>query len=469
MSTLTPPPGQDAVYQALNPGNRRRFASQRVRLEDRLLTDRRREALAANALDVHRNMGLLGWAIRRTLDYCCLWDFQPRTGDKGLDAALKDLMARDQEPERVDTFGRMDWDDFRRVAEAQKLLTGDCFFVKQSDWTLQLVEGAYCASPEQGRRDQDQWVNGAKLRNGRVVAWCFNEEDPLTGSRSTRTVRQSAVWQHCQFEARPNQIRPQSPIVAALNEFRDVDETFDHMRAKVKLDQLFGIAFSRKEDAEAFDEDSDAPGSQDQAARVVDFGQGPAVFDLDEGESVSAIQSGNPATNTQDFLKLCIQLAVKVLDLPYNFFDEAYTNFFGSRAAWLLFERACHSRRKTQLRLHNRFTNWKLLQWSLPVEFGGTGELSLPGSQLITDLRWRWVPRGIAWWRPQEELDVALRSVAAGLQSMQDICDERGFGDYLDNVAEIMREREQLAAMGFTQITNAGAMIRLDQQAQGQT
>ena len=240
------------------------------------------------------------------------------------------------------------------------------------------------------------------------------------------------------------------------------------MRAKVKLDQLFGIAFSRKEDAEAFDEDSDAPGSQDQAARVVDFGQGPAVFDLDEGESVSAIQSGNPATNTQDFLKLCIQLAVKVLDLPYNFFDEAYTNFFGSRAAWLLFERACHSRRKTQLRLHNRFTNWKLLQWSLPVEFGGTGELSLPGSQLITDLRWRWVPRGIAWWRPQEELDVALRSVAAGLQSMQDICDERGFGDYLDNVAEIMREREQLAAMGFTQITNAGAMIRLDQQAQGQ-
>jgi capsid protein len=96
------------------------------------------------------------------------------------------------------------------------------------------------------------------------------------------------------------------------------------------------------------------------------------------------------------------------------------------------------------------------------VEFGGTGELALSGSQSIADLRYRWVPRGIAWWRPQEELDVALRSVAAGLQSMQDICDERGFGDYLDNVAEIMREREQLAAMGFVQQTNAGAMIRLE-------
>ena len=459
-STL--PQTSDATYQALNPGNRRRSASQRIRLEDRLLTDRRREALAANALDVHRNMGLLGWAIRRTLDYCCLWDFQPRTGDKGLDAALKSLMARDTEPERVDVFGRMDWDDFRRVAEAQKLLTGDCFFVKQNDWTLQLVEGAWCQNPTDARTDAGQWLNGAKLRNGRIVAWAFNEEDPLTGVRSARTVRQSQVWQHCQFEARPNQIRPQSPIVAALNEFRDVDETFDHMRAKVKLDQLFGIAFSRKDDAEAFDQDSDAEGSQDQAARVVDFGQGPAVFDLDQGESVEAIQSGNPATNTQDFLKLCIQVALKVLDLPTTFFFEDYTNFFGSRASWLLFERACHARRKTQERLHKRFTNWKLLQWTLPVEFGGTGELVLPAGQMITDLRWRWVPRGVAWWRPQEELDVALRSVAAGLQSMQDICDERGLGDYLENVAEIMREKEELAAMGFQQVTNAGAMIRLE-------
>jgi len=221
--STTSPGTTDATYQALNPGNRRRSATAKVRLEDSLLNDRRREALAANALDVWRNMGLLAWAIRRTLDYCCLWDFQPRTGDRGLDVALKQLMARDTEPEAIDTYGRMDWDDIRRVAEAQKLLAGDCFLVKQSDWTLQLIEGAFCRSPAYGRNDQRQWLNGAKLRSGRVVAWNFAEEDPLTGTRGDRIIRQSNVWQHCQFEGRPNQIRPQFPIVAALNEFRDVD------------------------------------------------------------------------------------------------------------------------------------------------------------------------------------------------------------------------------------------------------
>lgn len=453
----------DATYQALNPKSRRRSGPRRVRSEDYLLSDRRREALGANALDVWRNMGLLGWAIRRTLDYCCLWDFQPRTDDVGLNAALKALMARDCEPEQIDVFGRMDWDDMRRVAEAQKILAGDAFFVRQADQTLQMVEGGFVRNPITARTDERQWVSGAKLQSGRVVAWHFVEEDPRTGSQTGRVVRAGNVWQHCQFEARPNQIRPQSPIVAALNEFRDVDETFDHMRAKIKLDQLFGMAFGRKSDADAFDEDDPAADeTQEGSARRVDFGDGPAVFDLDDGETVTPIQSANPASQTQDFLRLCLQIALKCLDLPYNFFDEAYTNFFGSRAAWLLFERACHARQKTQLRLHTQMTRWRLWKWVLPPEFGGTGELVLPGSMRIEDVRFKWTPRGIAWWKPQEELDTALRSVAAGLRSMQDICDEHGFGDYLDNVREIAKEREEIATLGYLQTWSNNAMCKLE-------
>jgi len=455
---------EDQHFQALNPKNRRRSARRTLANEDRLLTDRRREAIASNAMDVWRNMGLLAWAIRRTLDYCCLWDFQPRTKDPGLNDALKQLMARDDEPEQIDYYGRMDWDDMRRVAEVQKILSNDCFFVKLAEGTLQLIEGAYCQNPRDlDRRDQKQWISGAKLNaSGRVVAWNFRQEDPLTGIRKDRDVRAGNVWQHCQFEARPNQIRPQSPLVAALNEFRDVDETFDHMRAKVKLDQLFGIAFTRKEDAEAFDDPDEDETEQKTADKTIDFGNGPAVFDLDDYEDVKSIESGNPATNAQDFLKLCIQVALKALDLPYNFFDEAYTNFFGSRAAWILFERACYARRKTQLRLHKKKTLWRLWRWVLPVDMGGTGELILPASMRIEDIQYRWVPRGIPWWKPQEELDTALRAWAAGLKSGQDICDEYGFGDYLDNVREIQAEREELAKYGFIQRWSNNAMMALE-------
>ena len=49
------------TYQALNPKNRRRSTRLRPRSENFLLTDNRRKALQANALDVHRNMGLLAW------------------------------------------------------------------------------------------------------------------------------------------------------------------------------------------------------------------------------------------------------------------------------------------------------------------------------------------------------------------------------------------------------------------------
>ena len=193
----------------------------------------------------------------------------------------------------------------------------------------------------------------------------------------------------------------------------------------------------------------------------MDFGDGPAVFDLDEGEDVSAIQSQNPAGSTQEFLKLCAQVALKSLDLPYNFFDEAHTNFFGSRAAWLLFERACYARRKTQDRLHRKMTVARLWRWTLPVDMGGTGEITLPNSMQVQDVPFRWVPRGVAWWKPQEELDTALRSVAAGLKSMQDVCDEHGFGDYLDNIREIQGEREELASMGFVQKWSQQAMVYL--------
>jgi capsid protein len=450
------------VYQADNPKHRRRSAAhRRPRSENFLLNDSRRQAIQANALDVHRNMGLLAWAIRRTLDYCCLWDFQPRTNDRGLNIELKRLMARDTQAESVDYYGRMDWDDMRRVAEAQKLLVGDCFFIRVNG-ALQMVEGSFVRNPSSGRRDAGQWVGGAKLRSGRPVAWNFAEEDPRSGQQTDKVIRAGSVWQHCQHEGRPNQIRPVSPIVAALNEFRDLDETFDHMRAKVKLDQLFGIAFARKEDAEAFDEDDDeASNAQEGASRVVDFGDGPAVFDLDEGEDVKTIESSNPATSTQEFLKLCTQMALKSLDIPMSFFSEDFTNYSGSRLAWIGFERSCEAKRKTQRRLHQKMTDWRLARWTLRPEFGGTGELRLPAGMTVDQVNYRWVPRGVPWWKPQEELDTALRSVAAGLKSMQDVCDEFGLGDYLENVDEIVGEREELRSRGFLQKWSDSAMVRL--------
>ena len=112
---------------------------QLIKPEDLMVTQNRRDRVDANALDVWRNMSLLAWMIRRTLDYCCLWDFQPQTEDDGLNRDLRFLMARDCEATNIDYVGRMDWDDMRRVLEVLKILTGDAFTVPLAEGTLQNI------------------------------------------------------------------------------------------------------------------------------------------------------------------------------------------------------------------------------------------------------------------------------------------------------------------------------------------
>lgn len=456
----------DEHYDALNPKGRRRSApASRVRPEDLTLTGAKRDRLDQNALDVWRNMSLLAWMIRRTLDYCCLFDFQPQTTDEGLNKDLRWLMARDCEASRIDYVGRYDWDDMRRVAESLKILTGDMFFVPLSEGTLQPIEGSYCRNPKNAPNDAT-YINGARLnKRGRVVAWNFRQNlmDPINGySFVDKEVPARNVWQHIQYEGRLNQVRGYSPISSILNEMRDISETFDHARAKVKLDQIFGVAIFAEKD----DEDDVATGVDDDGNEVpeenverYDFGGGPVVMNRTVGEDVKMLTANNPGQNTQEFLKLCIQMGLKALDLPYNFFDEAHTNFFGSRAAWNLYDRSCAPRRQTQLRLHKRLTEWRLFDWTLPVDMGGTGEIVLPRSMTMDDVVYRWVPRGLPWWKPEEELSTNIMAAAVGLKTWQGVCDENNLGIYEENVAALARERDQVAKYGYVMELNPAKLM----------
>ncbi len=460
----------DSHYDALNPrGRRRRAPITTVQPEDWLLNQNRRDRLDTNALDVWRNFGLLSWMIRRTLDYCCLWDFQPQTTDDGLNREWRQLMERDSEPQNLDYVGRMDWDSTRRVCECLKILTGDCFLIPLREHRLQAIEGSYCRNPRNFEHNT-RWRNGAKLnRRGRVVAWNFRQRSLLEppAEPRDRDVAARNVWQHVQYEGRLDQIRGYAPVAAILNECRDIDETFNHARAKVKLDQLFALAVFRHPGDEdeiartvddAGNEDTDA--TDDTGEEKYDFGgPGPVVMDRDVGEDVKFLQSSNPAGSTQDFLKLCMQLALLGLDLPFNFLDASHTNFFGSRAAWNLYERACHARRRSQLWLHHRYTRWRRLRYVLPESLGGSGELVLPRGMDIDDLRYTWVPRGIPWWKPAEELKTNLEAAAAGLKSMQQICDEHGLGLFEENVKALAREQAEVQRHGYVLEFNPSKLL----------
>lgn len=450
----------DDTYDALNPKGRRRSAStSQVKPEDLLMTANRRDRMDANAQDVHRNFSLLQWMIRQTTNYCTLFDFHPTTKDEGLNRDLRALMTRDSEPENCDYVGRMSWDDMRAVAESLKITSGDCFFVPLNEGTLQLVEGSYCRNPS--NIDEGRWLSGAKLNGrNRVVAWNFREFDLAQGvwnsQYTDKQVNANRVWQHIQYEQRSNLVRGLSPIIAALNEMRDFYETMDLARAKVKLEQLFGIAIFRKPDDDediadatnANGDDEDAQDSTDE--EFYDFGSGaPVVMNRTTGESVQLLQANSPGSNTIEFMRLCIQLVMLALDLPANFYNPSETNFFGSQAAWTLFERSCYRRRMSQLRLHKRYTRWRQWRWILPASAGGTGEIVLPRSMSIDDLTYKWTPRGVPFWKPTEQLSAGLGRVAAGLTTMQGLCDETGAGLYEENLQNLRHELTKAKELGF--------------------
>lgn len=460
--------GTSDTYDALNPDGRRKSTSGRVAHESTTLNANRRERVEANANDLFRNATLFGWALRRHLDYNTLFDFHPCNDDPGLNRELAELMERDNRASNCDSGGRHSWERMRRLAEVRTYLAGDVGLHTLRTGRLQGIESHWIRNPRKfkSRDERRQWRNGVKLGPGnRAVGYNVRGQDRRTGHPTDKFVPARRMFLHGKFEGRFDQVRGISPITSSLNEHRDIYETLDDTRAKFKAEKALALIFYRAAGGEDGDELGNGIGTftgqsetgvarpcEEPTEREVDFGGGPTVFDLDNtpGTRAEFINADLPGSNAQDFVRLCISIAIKALDLPYNFFDEAHTNFFGSRAAWIQYERSCESKRADQLELHRKYTIWRMRRWMLPTSLGGTAELILPRSMSgISDLKWEWVPRGVPWWKPSEELDSELRACAAGLDQLDRVARRHGLGDVKQNIAANNELLKYAAEVGY--------------------
>jgi capsid protein len=244
------------------------------------------------------------------------------------------------------------------------------------------------------------------------------------------------VIHHGYFD-RFDQVRGISPLSSAVNSFSDIYTGIDLALAKMKVEQLFAMVFYR--DAE------DAIGQvsgDDDSGYSVDVGKGPAVIDLDPGDRAEFLKTDNPGSNTREFMHAVLSIALKSLDLPFNFFDESHTNFFGSRSAWLLYDRSCQSKRAEVQEMLRKITVWKYQQWIL------SGQLTLPAGQTIADMPFEWVHRGMPWWDPTKEINGAVAGIKAGLDNPYRICKETGRGEFEENIDQIAKAKEYAASKG---------------------
>ena len=438
--------GGQFSYDALEAKGRRKAAPNRIVREDVHVSAGKRTKLQASARDLAKNFSIAAWMIRRHLDYCASFTFQAKTSDRGLNKAIEQLMEIQSRPLACDRGGRFSREKMFRQVEASRVLDGDIGMLRLRSGHTQLIESDCVRDPEASEKkrsdDRFEWVDGVQVDYAGLPRQ-YSVHGRKKGGRGyefRRTVPAQNFLLYGFFD-RPasDQVRGISPIVAALNNFRDVYDNIDYAQVKMKITQLFALALLRKSEAQGLNEalptageqavlDGEACEEDVSRPREFDLSGGPTVLDLDTDESVEVIESNTPATEFQSFIEIVLAVGLKSLDIPYSFYNERFTNYSGSRTAWLHYERSCGDRRADQIEARRRWTLWQLQRWI------ADGIWTPPSGQSIADIKFEWIPRGMPWWKPSEEIVGDIKAIGAGFDNPDRVCRERDRGDPRDNI-----------------------------------
>jgi capsid protein len=434
--------GDGVGYDAVKDGHRRKAPSINVKSEDGQLTSDQRKRLISGGRDLRRNFPDAAWAIRKHLDFVSTFTFQARTNDKGLDAEMEVLLAEYSRSYRCDLAARHPLRRMIRIAEACRAVDGDIFLLKLADGRMQGIEGDRVQTASDlptGYKPEDFTHGILTAKGGRSLEYCVcRRAERGLNLQFDRMFPARWIIPHG-FYDRFDQVRGVTPLSTALNSFRDLYEGRGYALAKAKIAQLFGLSIYR----EASDQlgvptqrDEDGDDVAESPGYEINFDKGPVVLDLDPGDRAEFLENKTPSLEFQSFDKIIVASALKSFDIPLSFYDESHTNFFGSKGALQQYLFSANIKRADVVELLDHWTNWRL---GMAV---AQGELVLPASIAWQDLNWQWVPAGLPWWKPLEEVKAYVEAIGAGLTSTPRACLERG-----DDAYEIAAEEAKYQAM----------------------
>ena len=422
--------------------------------------------MVSTTRDLPRNFAAAKWALNKHLDYVSSFHFQSRTGDVALDKRLENLFDWWSNPRNCDISGRHDFARLIRILESNATVDGDVWIIKLASGEIQVVEGDRVRTPtEIGNNipipEGGQCINGAVVdAYGKLVGICLcsrqSNKFGLTAGGFTfdRFVSADNLIQHGYF-SRYDQVRGISPFASGLNSFRDVMEANEYALIKAKIVSLVGLKVMRSDGAEQFQPSTYGNGNEEgvsQQGYNVDFGQAPYVLDLNPGDNAEIMESQHPSTQFQEYMKMMLSVALKSLDIPFSFFDEAYTNWSGMRQAWCAYNQSAEIKRNNLRRVLNDIMFWKVASWI------ASGLITLPPGMTIYDVRWEFVGTGVPWLNPLQEVNADIAAINAGLTSRQRICKERG-DDFYEIVAELGTEQKLIVEQGLNPIATPVPII----------
>lgn len=412
-------------------GGKRKPVSNRLQSADASLNKKKRQQTTANARDLWRNFTLAGWAIRKHLDYTTQFTFQCRTKNKDFNKEFEKRVKKASKRKNFDIAKRHSLRRFLRIMECCSVVDHDIGVVKLKSGHSQAIEADRIQTPPKVGKDES-WTQGVRTDSyGAAIEYgVYNRGTGGKGYEFAGRVKENNFWLHGHFD-RIDQYRGSSPMVSAINSMRDVYEGIDFGLAKLKVEQLY--AFIVKRDATKRPQGPKVDNNEaDEEGYNVSLDGRPIFLDMDPGDDADFLRSDAPGSNTVPFLNAVIAIALKSLDIPYSFYDESFTNFFGSRAAWQHYQRSCVDK-------HDRgieFLDWWTEAFTIREVLAG---LKLPDGLTVQDEFWEWVPDGMPWWDPVKEINGDNMAINSGFDTPQDVVKKRGTGtgDFYDNVDAI--------------------------------
>jgi len=424
--------GQFARYIAGEPSNTRRDPGTRIQSSDQILSPVKRKRATEGARELWRNYSVAAWAVRKHLDYVSTFTFQADTGNPALNEHLESLMSWWGRPLNCDVAGRHSLKRIIRLAEARRVIDGDVFLVKMANGMLQAVEGDRVRDPDRmppkKLNEPAAYTHGIRTNKaGKMLAASIHRRNADGTYTLEREIGAGRLLHLAYFDSF-DQVRGVSPIISAISGFQDALEVSDYALAKAKITQLFALAISRDQ-SDSFDDDDD----EAESGYEIDFGKGPVKMDLDPGDKADFLESKHPSTEFQAFLHMTLQAALKSLDIPWSFYDESYTNFFGSRSALVQYQKSCESKRDDLKETLNRLTGWRISKWL------ANGVINLPNGFDAHSIKWDWIPAGLPWWDPSKEIKGDVLAIENNLRTRSEIRKER----YGDNWRDVVRRKAE--------------------------
>lgn len=418
------------AYHAVTSQNKRATPTGILRSEDAELNRAERAKLVSGARDLRRNFTLIGWMVRKHMDYVSTFTFQAKGTDDVKNAKIEAFVAKWSKKENFDIAKRHTLSRFIRLAEQRRVIDGDVFILKLSNGRVQAIEGDRIAMPFGGIPAAEilgEVIHGVVVDGpGAATAYVLCKRTGGTpfgqggsGLAFEDLLDADDVFHHAYWDGF-DQTRGISPLAGAYNSATDLYEGFDYALAKLKVSQLLSLVVYREAAESMGDvrEDSSDPDAPPKYS--VPFGKAPFKMELDPGDRAEFLESKSPSIEFQQFTESMVSLVLKGLDLPYSFFDESFSNYSGSRQALLQYEQSAENRRQENRDLLDDLTAWRL-KMAIEAE-----DPDLEGITL-DDLRWEWVSSALPWIDPMKEVSANSAAVDRGFTSTPRVCKEQGF------------------------------------------